>query len=189
MKPYLILSSGAAKRLEWLRSRARHNGADWRAVRVAGFDGWRSYYGALTPGAQADGQSVWTTFLGAQFRGEKFASDCEQAPRDLRQCGGWFTDGADQSNTARGIVARLTHGRWIAGYTWSLNDERVYFPHVYDDERDAAIAADEEARIFAERESEYQNRRLEAERLVASIRKDRESVETDFAEFAEFLED
>ena len=86
-------------------------------------------------------------------------------------------------------MARLTHGRWIAGYTWSLNDERVYFPHVYDDERDAAIAADEEARIFAERESEYQNRRLEAERLVASIRKDRESVETDFAEFAEFLED
>ena len=63
MKPYLILSSGAAKRLEWLRSRARHNGADWRAVRVAGFDGWRSYYGALTQGRKRTdnpcGQPSW----------------------------------------------------------------------------------------------------------------------------------
>ena len=62
---------------------------------------------------------------------------------------GWYTDG-DQNDTAIGIVARLPHGRFLAGYRWSANDERVYFPQVFDDESDAARMADEHARVFAE---------------------------------------
>jgi hypothetical protein len=87
---------------------------------------------------------VWATFADpGPFRDERTAS--EVLPLDHR---GWFTD--DDDATAEGIVARLPHGRFLAGYVWHDNGERVYFPRVFDDERDAARMADEHALVFAE---------------------------------------
>ena len=51
---------------------------------------------------------------------------------------------------AIGIVASLTRGRYIAGYRWTSNDERVYFDGVFTDESEAARMADEHARVFAD---------------------------------------
>lgn len=56
----------------------------------------------------------------------------------------------DGSGLARGIVGQLTHGRFIAGYHWGDNGERVYFPDVFDNAQSAAAMADDHARIFAE---------------------------------------
>ena len=62
---------------------------------------------------------------------------------------GWYTD-SYQDETAVGIIASLPHGRFIAGYRWTSNDERVYFGEVFANEDDAARMADEHARVFAE---------------------------------------
>ena len=62
---------------------------------------------------------------------------------------GWYTD-MHQDETAIGIVARISHGRFIAGYRWTSNDETVIFPQVYEDEDEAARAADSHAERFAE---------------------------------------
>lgn len=107
---------------------------------------------------------VWYGHGGAQFRDERFAHECEDGPDHT----GWYTqaDGAtsrDGSGLARGIVGRLPHGRFIAGYWWGDNGERVYFADVYDDEREAARMADEHARVFAE-DAREDNERFEAMR-------------------------
>lgn len=99
---------------------------------------------------------VWYTQDGPQFRDERFCDDVARI--DHR---GWFAD-ADGYETVRGIVARLPHGRFIAGYLMSSNNERVYFPDVFDDESEAAHMADEHARIVAESEREYNERWQEA---------------------------
>lgn len=169
MKPWLMLNIGAAKRLEWLRSHGRHVEGGWRKIRSCGFDNWHSYVAALSRGMQSDGTPVWYTHVGAEFRGEQFADECEDAPRYIRENRGWYTDGPEMNETARGIVARLPHGRYIAGYYLSMNGERVYFPDVHDCEREAAIAANEHARVIGERESEYQERFQAALRLRDNI--------------------
>lgn len=122
---------------------------DWRGARAYGLYSYESAYGALSQDANGK-TAVWYCHTGEQFRGERFADECEGGP-DHR---GWYTNhegwcGKDDSGIARGIVARLTHGRFIAGYYWGDNGERVYFPDVFDDERAAARAADEHARVFA----------------------------------------
>lgn len=101
---------------------------------------WRNAYGA----GLHHGGGQWYTHGGEQFRDERDAHDI--LPRLPR---GWYTD-ADANETAVGIVARLPHGRFIAGYRWTSNGERVYFPEVFTDEDDAAGAADGHAERFAE---------------------------------------
>lgn len=104
---------------------------------------------ALSQGFNA-GTPIWSTFDGPQFRSEVDAHDIIY----LRHTG-WFTtvDG-DFGEKTVGIVARLPHGRFLAGYRWTANDERVYWPEAFDREEDAARMADEHARVFAEEESE-----------------------------------
>jgi hypothetical protein len=87
---------------------------------------------------------VWYSHQGEQFRNERDANDVL-----LLSHTGWFTD-RYQDETAVGIIASLPHGRFIAGYRWSSNDERVYFGEIFIDETEAAQMADEHARIFAE---------------------------------------
>jgi hypothetical protein len=123
---------------------------DWRAARHWGFDSYESAYATMSAGQQ-NGTSVWYSHAGPEFRNERFADECSDGP-DHR---GWYTrengeTGRDGSGLARGIVACLPHGRFIAGYHWGDNDERVYFPEVFTDEGDAVRAADEHARVFAE---------------------------------------
>ena len=152
MTDYLDLARGARHRLAVLRAIAtKHNAGDWRTARTTGFHSWHAYEGGLSAGRQPDGAPIWETHQGAYFRNEVFADKCDEAPRHIQRTSGWYTD-TDTECTMRGIVARLPHGRYIAGYYWNRNGERVYFPQVYHCRREAAIAADECARIAAERE-------------------------------------
>lgn len=118
--------------------------ADWRAIRRWTHATWQSAFATLEQGAQ-DGTPIWYTHTGPEFRDEREAHEVMHSIGHT----GWFTD-ADANETAVGIVARLPHGRYLAGYLWHANGERVYFPTVYDDEREAARAADGHAERFAE---------------------------------------
>ena len=147
MYDYLNLKIGAARRLGFLRNAAkRHNerfpksNATWKTVRYAAFN----LSSGLSRGKQF-GENVWYSVDGAQFPREEYADECY---RDTRHKG-WFTD-TYQEETARGLVVKLPHGKFIAGYEWSANGERVYFPEIFTDESDAARRAGGHAERFAE---------------------------------------
>ena len=119
----------------------------WRDIRGATYKNVSAYCGALSQGFNVSGNyktPIWYCSTGEQFRDERFCADVARSGHT-----GWFTD-TDGGEKARGIVARIPHGRFIAGYHWSSNDERAYFPEVYDDETEAARAADSHAESFAE---------------------------------------
>jgi hypothetical protein len=66
---------------------------------------------------------------------------------------GWFLD-SDQDDKARGVVVRLPRGRFLAGFedgrgNWQCAGQ------LFDTPEDAAHDADEQARIYAEKEFEY----------------------------------
>lgn len=120
----------------------------WRDIRGTNHKNVSAYCGALSQGFNGTDKyktPIWYSHTGEQFRNERFADDILSHLRHS----GWFTD-TDGSEKARGIVGNLTHNRYIAGYHWSSNGERVYFPEVYDDETEAARAADSHAESFAE---------------------------------------
>lgn len=118
---------------------------NWRAARSYGFGNWASAYCELTQGG-GDKNPLWYAHTGEQFRGEKYADEVGDA---YIQHEGWYSD-MECSEKYRGIVGLLTHGRFIAGYTWTANGERVYFDRVFSDESDAARFADSEAESIAE---------------------------------------
>ena len=60
---------------------------------------------------------------------------------------------------------RLPHEKFIAGYEWSANGERVYFPEVFVDESDAARRADSHAESFADDCREHDAKYREAQNL------------------------
>src|SRR5690606_19227724 len=79
---------------------------------------------------------------------------CDEVDTSIRH-NGWFTDD-QQDETIRGLVVRLPHGRMLAG--WSMGEHmasEIDSTRVYDDEREAARAADALAERVAEREREY----------------------------------
>ena len=162
MYEYLNLRIGAPRRLAYLRASAQRrnekfpgSAAAWRTVR----------YATLTqPGHLAQGMNggapVWYAHTGAAFPREEYADECYRGIRHK----GWFTD-TYQEEKARGIVVRLPHGKFIAGYEWSANDERVYFPEVFVDESDAAHQADGHAESFADDCREHDAKYREAQKL------------------------
>lgn len=121
----------------------------WRDIRRTTHKSIAAYTGALSQGFNGTDNHktpVWYCHTGEQFRHEKFAK--EFANR-WDQFPGYYTD-VHASETTQGIVAMLPHGRFIAGYHWDANGERVYFPEVFDDEYTAASAADSHAESFAD---------------------------------------
>lgn len=66
---------------------------------------------------------------------------------------GWFLD-SHQGEKARGIVCALTHGRFLAGFEDGRGNREVT-GQVFSSAEDAARDADEQARIYAEKEYEY----------------------------------
>lgn len=161
---YPGLSIGAAARLAIFKREAsdprRHwvRPMTWRDVRFAKL----TSHSGLAQGSN-DGRPVWySDDERPQFRGEKPVTDIS------RRFGGYYTD-PDCTDDAVGIIARLPHGRYLAGYLWSGNGERVYFPDIWNDEEMAADVADGHARVFAERETEYQTRWHEARQLADQI--------------------
>lgn len=74
---------------------------------------------------------------------------------------GWYADD-DQDATIRGIVLRLPKGRgFLAG--WSMGEGMASATEgmIFEDECDAALYAEECARVAAESEREYQAEQLE----------------------------
>jgi hypothetical protein len=141
MPRYLRDYYGAKARLSELRgAAAKHGYAHWKDARHWTWRNWHAAHAALSQG----GAGEWYCHTGEQFRGE---CDAHELVRSLPR--GWFTD-VDCTDTAIGIVGRLPHGRFIVGYRWTSNDERVYYPDVYDDADEAARAADSHAERFAE---------------------------------------
>lgn len=148
---YPPLHIGAPARLALFRREASQGKwarpMTWREVRFAKLnsapDSWNGTNGA---------SAVWYSFGALPFRSINY---CDDVLRSIDHRG-WFTDG--ESETARGIVARLPHGRFLAGYELSMNGEQVVYGELFDDEADAARMADEHARVIAEQESEYSER-------------------------------
>lgn len=123
-----------------------------------------------------NGAPVWFAWS-AQFRNERFCDDV-YSRIDHK---GWFGDTEHGEKLHRGIVAGLSHGRFIAGYAMAEFGERVYFPEVFTDENEAARMADEHARVAAESEDEYSQRWNEAMRLDGLIEEKLSDVEKSFA--------
>ena len=128
--------------------------ASWREARAYGFHNWAGAYAAMSQGFNGTNESnrvpAWVTHCGEYFRDERFSHEIVRShPR------GWYTnhDGTtykDGSGLCTGIVARLPHGRFVAGYHWGDNGERVWFATIYSDEADAAHAANGHAESWAE---------------------------------------
>jgi hypothetical protein len=162
MTKYLNLQIGAAARLailkrdceQWKKQYPSSQVETWRDVRFANL---RSQSG-LAQGL-SNKEPVWYCHDGEQFRNERDSHSVTRMDHT-----GWFTD-IDCSSTAIGIVASLPHGKFIAGYRWTENDERIYYPEIFDDENDAAHMADEHARVFAEDEQENDRIGNEASKL------------------------
>ncbi len=133
--------------------------ATWREARRYGFGNWRAAYCDMSQGLN-DNKPVWYAHTGEQFRDERDYREIVTSARHT----GYYCD-TEQSGLAIGIVGRLTHGRFIAGYRLTDNGERVYFGEVFTDEREAADMADEHARIIGEAELENAEQYREAQNL------------------------
>lgn len=136
-----ILRMIAADSVNNRNESTRLQAGDWREARWWTMKNYSAAYGS---GINQGSVGQWYSHQGEQFRNERDAGDVVR----LRHTG-WYTD-SFQDDTVIGIVASLTHGRFIAGYRWTANDERVYFEEVFTNEDDAARMADEHARVFAE---------------------------------------
>jgi hypothetical protein len=163
-KPLYLSLSKPVERLSALRAKGAKVGKDWREARDYGAHNWAASYGELSEGYNEEHGTrvpLWTTFTGPKFRDEKF---CDESDAYRVTHTGWFTND-DCDEKARGIIGRLSHNRFVAGYEFSMNGERVYFADVYSEERDAVISADHHAERFADIEREY-NARWRAARAL-----------------------
>lgn len=155
-----ILRTIAADSVNNFNPQTRLNPGDWKGARNWTLSNWRNaYISGLHQGSDS-----WYTHGGEQFRGERDASSILGGHR----AAGYYTD-TDYNEKAIGIVGRLTHGRYIAGYRWTSNDERVYYPQVFDDEDEAARMADGHASVFAQSAFEDAQRWDELRKLEIDI--------------------
>lgn len=158
MQAYQLNKGGTRARMAILRMIAadsannfnphtRLQPGDWRKARNYTLTNYESAFCTISQGFNDEGshkKPVWYCHTGNCFRDERDACDVVRMPYT-----GWHTDD-HQEDSAIGIVGRLTHGRFIAGYWQTDSGERVYFDEVFSDESDAARMADEHARVFAE---------------------------------------
>ncbi len=161
--PYLPLTMRAPSRLAHFKREAA-NGKwvrpmTWRDVRFS------TLSSTSDAGPGLNGKTpVWYAFS-EQFPREQFADEVEGVRIDHT---GWFCDD-EQNEKARGIVAKLPHGRFLAGYAMEDSGQRVYFLDIHDSARDAALMADEHARVIAEDESAHSAKYDEARKLETDI--------------------
>ena len=171
---YLNLAIGARKRLQYLKGYADgHNlkhgknystglPMTWKEARYSGFHNAHVMRCELSQGLN-DGKPIWYCHTGQYFPRERWADEILKLDHT-----GWFCDD-HQDEITRGLVVSLPHGRFLAGYWLSCNDERVYYPEVYTDIDQAARDADHYAQRYAEREREYQTKCEMAYRLQDQI--------------------
>lgn len=144
------------QRLEFFRS---IRPADWRAARetMHAPDSrplWPGYNSRNSGTKYETRRPVMVTHSGAQFRNEQDAHEVDGVRMDHT---GWYSD-ADCSRLLIAFVFSLPHGRFGCGYRDDDSGERVYYPCVFDNARDAASFADSEAQYYAEQEKEYSER-------------------------------
>ena len=139
----------------------------------AGFQ-WPRYVATLTPLAQLRRQKETRKVCGGYYHAPVpnthngrgfYLSDagqpftrwdwCDEISGARIRHTGWWTDEYCDSKI-RGIVVRLPHGRFMAGWSMGEGMASSLDPDVYDDIIDAARAADSIAETAAEREREYQ---------------------------------
>lgn len=77
---------------------------------------------------------------------------------------GWYCD-EQQDDKIRGLVVRLTHGRYLIGWSMGEGMASEIDGYIYTDARSAALAADSMAERAAEREREYQDAEYERIRI------------------------
>lgn len=142
---------------------------DWRKARDTTLAQYEHYFGRLSQGHNDDGP-IWYSFNRGHFRHEKTCADLL----------GWNYQGYYADSEGRelisGIVASLTHGRFIAGYGVSETGERVYYGQIFDNEYEAARTSDDYARAIAESEREYQERWRAAQELNDAAQEAKEQI-------------
>lgn len=78
-------------------------------------------------------------------------------PRSVRDTIGYYTTDDGWGDTMKPIVARLSHGRVLAGWTMGEGmSTAVDVSHVFTDERDAWLSAHDMTERDAETERDYQ---------------------------------
>lgn len=155
-----ILRMIAADSVNNFNLHTRLNPGDWKGARHYTMASWQDAYSS----GLHQGSDSWYTHDGEQFRGERDAASILGNHR----AAGYYTD-TDYNEKAIGIVGRLSHGRFVAGYRWTSNDERVYYPQLFNDEDDAARMADAHASVFAQSAYEDAQRWDEARKLEIDI--------------------
>lgn len=138
--------------------------ATWREARLYRLDNWEAAYGV---GLSHGGDDTYYTFDKDAFRDVRWADEIEHSAVDNI---GWFNDDSqDSGNVTRGMVGRLTHGRYIAGHCDTMGGCCTWSARVFDRERWAAQSADDQARQTAEdqRDAIFREEVEQAEREAA----------------------
>ena len=124
------------------------------------------YYHAPKPAGRGHGRGFYLESQGAPGLRWRW---CDDVTSSIRH-NGWFTDDDGTGETIRGLVLTLPSGRgYLAGWSMGENMASELDCQVYDEECDAAHAADRMAERAAEAEREYQRewrRRAEDEDLA-----------------------
>lgn len=138
---------------------------DWRGARKTDLRTYANYYGAGLNAGKYGTEEIWYCHHDApsHFRKVNDAHDVVRMGHT-----GHYTD-VYSEGLAIGIVAYLSHGRFIAGYRWTENDEHVFFGEVFTGECEAARMADEHARVFAENSRDDSQRAQQATELQTDI--------------------
>lgn len=165
MNKYPPLEWGARRRLGYFKREAAkprpHMSGEprtWRDVRYYKLDSEDS---GLSRGLNGK-EPIW--YSHREYFPEQEAHDVIRNAGRRMDHTGWYTDN-DGNELAVGIVVKFPHNRWVAGYRWDSNGERVYFPEIFDSAEDAARAADHHAERFAEDAREHDAKFREASRL------------------------
>jgi hypothetical protein len=131
-------------------TRRQKDGRTFRAV----------YYHAPKPKNAGRGQSFYLDDHGS-FDRWVWCDEVDGARIDHR---GWYSDEYGDSEKIRGLVVRLPHGRFLAGWSMGKGMASAVEGDVYGDITEAAYAADSIAERVAEDEREYQECEREREK-------------------------
>jgi hypothetical protein len=91
---------------------------------------------------------------------------------------GWYSGEYGDAEKMRGIIIRLPHGKFLAGWSMGEGMATSVDGDLYDDETEAARAADNIAEQAAEREREYQEEE-EAKRQQEEANQGQDDEETE----------